>query len=75
MNNDDITPLSVGDEDTPFTGPNPSEDEQVSTTPGTDSEIDQQEYYDEGLAGAAELEKNPDDIDEDDQMPDGFHVE
>lgn len=71
--NDDITPVSVGD-DVPFSGPEPDEDELVSTRPETDSEIDQQEYYDEGLAGAAEMEDAEDDL-ESPHLPDGFHIE
>lgn len=73
MDDDNITPMSVGDDDAPFAGPNPDEDDLVSTEPGTDSDIDEQEYYDEGLAGAAELDE--DDMDDDDNIPDGFHVE
>lgn len=73
MDENNITPLSVGDEDAPFAGPDPREDELVSTRPETDSEIDQQEYYDEGLAGAAGLEDE--DSGEDPDLPDGFRIE
>jgi len=69
---DDITPLSVGNDDVPFTGPDPDDDELVSTRPETDSDIDLQEYYNEGLAGAAEL--GEDDM-ENPHLPDGFHIE
>lgn len=76
MDDDNVTPLSVGDEDAPFAGPDPDEDELVSTRPETDGEIDEQEYYDEGLAGAAELdEEDMDDLEEDRNLPDGFHIE
>ena len=76
---DDITPLSVDDTDAPFSGPDPAMDDLVSTRPETDSNIDNQEYYDEGLAGAAEIddEEDEDEMDDDDdaRLPDGFHVE
>lgn len=77
MDDDNITPMSVSDDDAPFSGPNPSMDDSVSTRPETDSDIDDQEYYDEGLAGAAEIydEDDEDDMDDDDDLPDGFHVE
>lgn len=68
-----ITPMSVGD-DVPFSGPDPDEDDLVSTRPETDSDIDEQEYYDEGLAGAAELDEGSTDEDGAD-LPDGFHIE
>ena len=70
---DNITPMSVGDADAPFAGPDPDMDDLVSTRPETDDEIDEQELYDEGLAGAAELgdEENT----EDSGLPDGFHIE
>lgn len=75
MGDEDITPMSVGDEDAPFAGPDPSADANASTHPATDSDIDAQEYYDEGLADAAEMDEE--DMDDADSvvMPDGFHIE
>lgn len=61
------------DNDAPFSGPDPDADDLVSTRPQTDGDIDEQEYYDEGLAGAAELDE--DDMDDADDLPDGFHIE
>ena len=68
------------DNDAPFSGPDPAMDDLVSTRPETDSDIDDQEYYDEGLAGAAEIdddEEDEDEMDDDDDvsLPDGFHIE
>lgn len=73
MDDDNITPINIDDNGAPFSGPDPDMDEEVSTRPQTDSEIDEQEYYDEGLAGAAELDE--DEMDDDDDLPDGFHIE
>jgi hypothetical protein len=70
---DDITPININDDNAPFGGPDPDEDDAVSTRPETDSDIDEQELYDEGLAGAAELDE--DEMDDDDDIPDGFHIE
>lgn len=73
MDDDNITPLSVGS-DAPFSGPDPDEDDLVSTRPETDGEIDEQELYDAGLASAAGL--GDDDLDNpEDDLPDGFHIE
>lgn len=73
MDDSNITPLTADDNDAPFTGPDPNEDELVSTRPETDGDIDEQEYYDEGLAGAAEIDEDEDS--EDTDIPDGFHIE
>lgn len=73
MNDDNITPLSVGS-DAPFSGPDPAEDDLVSTRPETDGDIDEQELYDAGLASAAGLGDDMDDS-EDEDLPDGFHIE
>ena len=74
MGDEDITPMGVGDDNAPFAGPDPDADEEVSTHPATDGDIDAQEYYDEGLADAAELDEE--DMDDDDaSLPDGFHIE
>lgn len=63
------------DSNAPFSGPDPDKDELVSTRPETDSDIDEQELYDEGLAGAAELDEDDMDDDDDVDLPDGFHIE
>lgn len=73
MDDNNITPIDIDDNDAPFSGPNPAMDDMVSDRPETDSDIDEQEYYDEGLAGAAELDE--DEMDDDDDLPDGFHIE
>lgn len=68
----------MNDNDAPFSGPDPAADDLVATRPETDSDIDNQEYYDEGLAGAAEIddeEVDESDMDDDDDIPDGFHIE
>ncbi len=75
MDDDNVTPLSVDDNDAPFGGPDPDADDLVSTEPGTDSDIDEQELYDEGLAGAAGLDQDDIDDSEDADLPDGFHIE
>lgn len=75
MEDDNITPMSVDDIGAPFGGPDPSADDEVSTRPETDGEIDEQELYDEGLAGAAELDEDDMNDSEDDDLPDGFHIE
>ena len=75
MGDEDITPMSVGDEDAPFAGPDPAADASASTHPATDGDIDAQEYYDEGLADAAEMDEDETDGDDGANMPDGFHIE
>lgn len=75
MGDEDITPMGVGDENAPFAGPDPDADEAISTHPATDSDIDAQEYYDEGLADAAEMDEEDMDDDDDVHLPDGFHIE
>ncbi len=75
MDDDNITPLSIDDTNAPFGGPDPDADDLVSTRPETDSDIDEQELYDEGLAGAAELDEDDMDDDDDVDLPDGFHIE
>jgi hypothetical protein len=75
MNQDNVNPINPGNDDAPFTGPNPDKDDLVSTRPETDGEIDSQEYYDEGLAGAAELHQDTKNDSEDEDLPDGFHIE
>lgn len=74
MGDEDITPMSVGDDDAPFAGPDPAADADASTHPATDSDIDAQEYYDEGLADAAEMGE---DVAGGGgaSLPDGYHVE
>lgn len=75
MDDNDASQIDQND-DVPFAGPDPDEDRRVADRPETDGDIDAQEYYDEGLAGAAELD---DDMDGDDfdnpHLPDGFHIE
>lgn len=63
------------DDTAPFSGPDPELDDLVSTRPETDSDIDEQEYYDEGLAGAAELDLDDVNDSEAVDLPDGFHIE
>ena len=65
----------MDDDIAPFGGPDPEKDNQVSTRPETDGEIDEQELYDEGLAGAAEINDVNSSDSEDDSLPDGFHIE
>ena len=72
---DDAGPMDVGDNKAPFSGPDPEQDEAVSLRPETDSDIDQQELYDAGLASAAELHQDDNDDPEDADLPDGFHIE
>lgn len=75
MDDNNINPTNVND-DAPFSGPDPGMDDLVSTRPETDSDIDTQELYDEGLAGAAEIDGDDDADDPDDaEVPDGFHIE
>lgn len=74
MDSDDMTPMNIDDNDAPFSGPNPDMDDLVSTRPETDSDIDEQEYYDEGLAGAAEIDEE-DGASEEADLPDGFYIE
>lgn len=64
----------MDDKDAPFGGPNPDMDELVADQPATDSGVDPQELYDEGLAGAAELGEG-ELSDTEGDLPDGFHVE
>ena len=76
MSINDSTPLSVDDDNAPFSGPDPEDDQENSTRPEADSDVDEQEYYDEGLAGAAEIDPDEDqNNDEDEQVPEGFHTE
>ncbi len=65
----------MNNNDAPFAGPDPTKDELVSTRPETDGEIDEQELYDEGLAGAAELHEDNVNNSEAVDLPDGFHIE
>ena len=71
MSDNNITPLSVGDDDAPFSSPTPGSDDDISQVPATDDDIDLQEYYDEGLAETAELDVAP----STDPLPEGFHIE
>ena len=48
------------DYDTPFSEPDAQEDKLDPTHPATDAKMDLHELYDEGLAGAAEVDL-PDD--------------
>lgn len=76
MSTNDSTPMSVDDNDVPFSGPDPQDDQANATRSEADSDVDEQEYYDEGLSGAAELDPDEDqDDDAENQVPDGFHVE
>lgn len=61
------------DDSRPFSGPDPGIDDLVADRPETDGDIDEQELYDEGLAGAAEIDTES--TQEDEDIPDGFHVE
>ena len=76
MSINDSTPMSIDDNDVPFSGPNPEDDQANSTRPEADSDVDEQEYYDEGLSGAAEIDQDEDqDENSEEQVPDGFHTE
>ncbi len=73
---DNVAPINLSDDDAPFTGPNPGKDDSVSTRPETDDGIDEQELYDEGLAGAAEIDQDElNDSAKDTDLPSGFHIE
>ena len=74
MDEENMPPVNVTD-DGPFTGPDPEDDAQVADHPRTDGDIDTQEYYDEGLAGAAEMDEEEMDDDDSVDIPDGFHIE
>ena len=73
MGDDNGTPIGVDNDNAPFSGPYPDADEIVSTRPETDSDIDEQEFYDEGLAGAAEI--GEEETDDESTLPEGFHIE
>jgi len=72
MSTNDSTPLGIDDNDAPFGGPDPQDDRENSTRPEADSDIDEEEYYQEGLADAAEM--GDDELHDDkNDLPEGFH--
>ncbi len=77
MNEDDTNFNSPDENGAPFGSPDPDMDDMVSTRPETDGDIDEQELYDEGLAGAAELDDEEDEREKPEGagLPDGFHIE